>query len=174
MPITQAQARQLNYKKFTLTDSDFTASRDDNTALSAGVVGEIATCEIGSGGQTSNYLAVILGQQPDSVTGDTQGNEVFVSLGDASAGDLGDTAEWAFAVRDKGEVGSGQAGTITGFITHRGQDNADPRRRKSLNPQEPIARDGKVLQLLVKDETTSDTVQIANSTFQIPALGGQD
>lgn len=174
MPITQSQARQLNYKKFTLTDSDFSASRDNDNQLSAGTVGEIATSEVGADGQLSNYLGVILGQQPDSVTGDTQGNEVYVSLGDDTAGDLGDTAEWAFAVRDKGEVGSGQAGTITGFITHRGQDASDPRQRKSLNPQEPIARDGKVLQLLVKDETTADTVDISNSTFQIPSLGGQD
>lgn len=173
MPITAAQARELTYKPFKLTDADFSAGRDDDTSLSAGTVGEVATAEIGEDGQLSNYLAVQLGQPATQQFADVQGNEIYVKLQAASA-DVADSVDWAFAVRDKGELGGGVAGNITGFRTHRGQDNSDPRQRNKMRPQSPVARDGKILSLLVKDETQAVTVDLSESDFEIPALGGQD
>lgn len=171
MPVVNVNS--LIFERFTLTDADFSAGRDDNTSLSAGTVGEIATAEVGEDGQLSNYDAIQLGQPQSNPTGDRKGNEVFVKLGDGSDTDISDSAMWSFAARRKGEIGGGSAGMITGFRKHRGQDNADPAQRDPLPPQTPVVKDGRIAQLLAKDEAASLTVALTNSEFEIPALGGQ-
>lgn len=174
MAITKSKAATLAYRRFKLTDSDFSAGRDNDTSLSAGTVGEIATAEVGVDGQLSAYLAVQLGQPAGSSGGDNQGNEPYIEMGDASPGDVSSSADWAFAVRDKGEVGGGREGNITGFRTQRRQDNDDPRQRSSMLPQQPVAREGKILQFLARDETASVTVDISQTNLEVPSLGGQD
>lgn len=170
MPVVDVNA--LSYEPIELTASDFNASRDDDTSLSSGVVGEIATSEVGSDGQLSGYDAVQVGQPAANATGDRKGNELFVKL-QAGSSDIADTAQFAIAARQKGELGGGAPGSITGWITHRNQDNTDPAQRRPLYPQKPIVKDGRLIQLLAKDETASVTVDLSESTYQIPALGGK-
>jgi len=162
----------LIFEQFTLTQSDFNDGRDEDTSLSAGQVGEIGEAEIGEDGQLSNYDAVQIGQPPVN-NGDSTGNEPFVALDSAADTDVADTAEWACAVRRKGELSAGQAGMITGYVSHRRTNNTDPRQRTKLGPQSPVGKDGRVLQFLARDETSSVTVNLGESTIEIPALGGQ-
>jgi hypothetical protein len=170
MPVVDVSS--LVFERFTLRDADFSAGRDDDTSLSAGVVGEIATAEVGEDGQLSNYDAVRLGQPASNPTGDRKGNEQYVKLR-AGSSDIADAATFAFAARKKGEIGGGTGGMVTGFRKHRGQDNADPAQRDPLPPQNPVVKDGRVLQLLAKDEANSLTVDLSESTFELPSLGGQ-
>lgn len=163
---------ELAFEPITLRPADFSASRDDDTQLSSGTVGEIATAEVGEDGQLSGYDAVQIGQPASNNTGDRKGNELFAKLQSGSS-DVSDSVEFSIAARRKGDLGGGRGGSITGWITHRGQDNADPAQRKPLYPQQPVVIDGRMLQLLAKDETAQVTVDLSESEFEIPALGGK-
>lgn len=170
MPVVDVNA--LTYEPIQLRDGDFSASRDDNTALSAGTVGEIATAEVGEDGQLSGYDAVQVGQPATNPTGDIKGNELFVDLAD-SGGDVDDTSEFALAARQKGELGGGASGSITGWISQRQSDSTTVSERPKVNPKQPVVKDGRLLLLLFKNEAAQDTVELAQSTFEIPALGGK-
>lgn len=170
MPVVDVSS--LTYEPIQLRDGDFSAGRDDDTALSAGTVGEIATAEVGEDGQLSGYDAVQVGQPPTNTGGDIAGNEAFVDLAD-SGGDVDDTSEFAIAARQKGELGGGPAGSITGWISQRESDSSTVGERPKVFPQTPVVKDGRLLQLLFKNEAAQDTAALASSTFQIPALGGK-
>lgn len=170
MPVVDVSA--LTYEPITLTASDFTAARDDDSSLSSGVVGEIATSEVGSDGQLSGYDAVQVGQPESNNTGDRKGNEIFFKF-QAGSSDIADTAQIKVSARQKGELGGGTPGSITGWIQHRGQDTSDPAQRRPLYPAQPIVKNGRLVQILAKDETASLTVDLSESTFEIPALGGK-
>lgn len=163
-----AQAR-----RFTLTDSDFVSGRDDDSQVSAGVVAEVATAQVGPAGdgQLTNYREVQLGTSA-AAPGEpnTPDNTMFVKL-QAGGSDIADTAEFAFAAKFVGDLGGGPEGEITGFRSHRGQDQSDPRQRTKLPPQEPTVPAGIEVQLLAKDETANLTVDLSESTFQIPSVG---
>jgi len=170
MPVVNVD--DLSYRRISVTDADFSASRDNDTALSAGTVGEIATSEVGSDGQLSSYEAVQLGQPPrPNAAGDNLGNEIHMQFQSAGT-DIADNAQVAFGARLKGELGGPN---ITGWIDHRNQDNADPRQRKNLYPQMPIVIDGRLLVVLAKDEANAVTVDLAENAgqLQVPALGGK-
>lgn len=162
----------LSYERNTLHAADFNASRDDDTSLSAGTVGEIAEAEVGDTATLSQYQGVFVGQPASNATGDRKGNEVYMKL-QSGGGDVADTVQWAFAARNKGELGGGKQGSITGFITHRGQDNADPAQRRPMNTSQPVVPDGRLLTLLAKDETSSVTVDLSESEFELPIMGGK-
>lgn len=173
MPVVDVNS--LTFEPITLTASDFTASRDNNTSLSAGTVGEIATAEVGEDGQLSGYEAVQIGQPEVNSSGDRKGNELFMQLADGADAEVADTVQAAVAARQKGELGGGAAGSITGWIKHRGQDTTDPAQRQPIYPQTPVVKDGRLVQFLAKDETSSVTVNIDSTATQleIPALGGK-
>lgn len=170
MPVVNVGA--LDYRRITITDADFNASRDDDTSLNAGTVGEIAEAEVGEDSQLSSYEAVQYGAPPrTSGGGDNLGNEIHMQF-QSGGSDIADNAQVAFGARLKGELGGPN---ITGWIDHRGQDSSDPRQRYNLFPQTPVVKAGRLLTILAKDEANALTVDLSENSghLQIPALGGQ-
>lgn len=168
MPVVNPN--ELNYTEDELHAADFRAGLNDATAIAAGEVGIIAVAEVGEDGILANYDAVIMGQPPTNETGDNQGNEMFVQLQDGTATDVADSVQFQFQARKKGSL-SGRP--LTPWIKHRGLDAADPRQRKSLPITGYGAVDGEEIILVVRDMTASVTVDLSNSSFEIPIMGGQ-
>jgi len=169
-------AGDLSYEQNTLHAADFNASRDNSVSLSSGTIGEIAEFEVGEDSTAAQYRAIFVGQPASNNTGDRKGNELYAQLYDGSPGsEISDTAQFAFAARNKGELGGGKQGALTGFITHRGEDATDPAQRTPVNVNEPAVPDGRLLSLLAKDETASLTVNInsADTTLELPIMGGK-
>lgn len=167
MPVVNP--KKLDYQRDTLTASDFSAGINDDTSISAGDVGIIAKAEVGEDGGLASYEAIIMGQPPKNPDGDNKGNELFLKLQTAGA-DVADTVQIQFQARKKGEL-SGRA--ITDWIMHRNQDNSDPRQRKNLNVTGKGAVDAEEIIMVVRDETSSVTVDLSESSFEIPILGGK-
>lgn len=166
----------LRFRRATLNDSDFSAGRDNDNSLSAGTVGEIGTSEVGEDASIAQYEAVQLGQPASNQTGDRKGNEVYVNLhSSTNAATVPVTAEFSIQARNKGELGGGAAGNISGWIRHRGQNNNDPAQRKPLFPQQPVVPRRRILSLQAKDENTSiqPDVTAADTVIEIPILGGK-
>lgn len=163
--------QSLTFRRFDLRDSDFTAGRDNDVALDAGDVGEIATAEVGEDGQLSGYEAVQYGQPPVNTGGDNLGNEIHMQF-QSGAADVSDNAQFAFGARQKGELGGPN---ITGWISHRNQDASDPRQRYNLFPQSPVVKDGRELNIIAKDEAAALTVDLSENPghLNIPCLGGK-
>jgi len=165
MPVINPGA--LDYQDDELTAADFNAGINDDTSISAGNVGIVAVAEVGEDGKLSNYGAVVLGQEPRSVGGDNRGNEIYVKL-QAGGADVADSVQFQFQARKKAQL-SGRP--LTPWIKHRGQDQNDPRLRKSLLANRG-AVDGEEIILVVKNESGAVTVDLSESEFEIPIMGG--
>lgn len=165
----------LRFRKNQISGSDFNAARDNSTSLSAGVPGERGELEVGEDGVAAQYDAVQLGQPQSNASGDRKGNEIYLALDDNSGSPVNDTVQFSFQVRNKGELGGGNAGNITGFISVRNQDDSDPAKRRPLPPQRPVVPDGRLLTLVTRDETQSHNVDVTGSatTIELPILGGK-
>lgn len=171
MPVVDLNS--LDYERITLRSSDFADGQQNNTALGAGNVGEIATLEVYDDGQASAYEAIQIGQPPANATGDNLGNEVFVDMADGGGTSVDDTVEFAIGARQKGELGGGSDGAITGWITQRGEDSSSAIERTPLSPHLPVVKAGALLNFLVKEEGSGTTVDRSQSVWEIPALGGK-
>lgn len=158
----------LAYEGIHLTNADFTAGKDDGATLEAGVIGEVATAEIGEDGQLSAYDAVLLGDKMDP-TGNSSKGKQYVELADSADAAVADTVQFRYIVRDKN---SNRRVPLTRWFTHRGENNTDPRLRTPVTPRQPFIKDGRIIALEVKDETATAEVTLANSTFEAPARGG--
>jgi len=164
--------RSLRYEGIQLTASDFIAGTDNGEQLAAGEVGEIATIEVGEDGQASAYDAIRPGS-PTAPDDPTQG-KLFANFRDGSANDVADDVQVRLAVRDKN---SNRRQPVTEFFAVRDLDNSRPDLRKALRP---VTRDGspflvssgRLLVLEAKRESGTTTVDITDSTVEIPAIGG--
>lgn len=153
-----------------LTDGDLNSGADDDTQVSAGSVGEFGVLEVGTDGRFSQYDAVWVGQPQSNPTGDVKGNEVYVDM-ESGSSDVSDSAQWAIAGRRPGQRGTGAAGNISGWIKQRDADNSSVGSRPKLPPSVPLVTDGNKIQFLAKDESSNLTVDLSESTIEIPVQG---
>lgn len=163
---------ELEYEGIHLVADDFTAGKDEGT-LQAGVVGEVATAEVGEDGQLSSYDAALLGDELGP-TGNSSKGKMFVDLqgdqdGDGTVEQVPDDTQFRLIARDKN---SNRRIPLTRWFQTRGEDNADPRLRTEVLPREPAVKMGRIVALEAKRESGSVVVSLADSTFELPARGG--
>lgn len=166
----------LRFQRAQLNASDFSAGRDNDTSLSSGQVGEIGTAEVGEDGSIAQYEAVQLGQPASNRTGDRKGNEQYCNIYDSTgAADVADAAEYAVNARNKGELGGGAGGTLTGWFKLRNADASDPAQRPPLYPQQPVVPRRRILSFQLKNEnaTVQGDITDGSTTVEIPILGGK-
>jgi hypothetical protein len=163
--------RQLSYEGGHFDEADFVAGKDNDTQLSAGTVGEIATIEIGEDGKFSAYDAVRPGDFTD--TEDPTRGRIFVELADGGTV-VADKVQWRLITRDKN---SNRRIPITTWYRQRDSNASRPDHRTVLRP---ISRNdapffikaGRIVALEVKNESSSVTVDI-NDTDTVVEVPGR-
>lgn len=171
MPVVNVN--DLEYEGGHLRSSDFNDGKDNGDTLQAGEVGEIATAEVGEDGQLSAYDAVRPGDHMDP-TGNSPIGKMYVDLQTSGSSSVADSVELRLVARDKN---ANRRVPITPWFSHRDLANSDPRLRTPLPPvvregQPFFVKDGRIISLEVKDETSTVEVTRANCTFEFPARFG--
>jgi len=164
--------KALQYEGDHLDEADFTAGKDNGEQLQAGVVGEVATAEVGDDGKLSSYEAVRPGDRTD--TNDATRGRIFVELEDGNGNTVSDKVQWRLAVRDKN---SNRRIPVTSWYRQRDSNNQRPDHRMALRPvtrsgKPFFIKDGRVIVLEVKNESGTVTVDASASTVEIPARLG--
>lgn len=169
MPLTKSETAGLDYSYSKLTLADFEAGRNDTENIAAGDVGELAKAEVGkTGGALSDVLAVIVGVASQAEDKDDT-NTVFADFQNTTPSALPDSTQFKLQARKKGEL-SGR--DITGWIGLRGLSKSDPRQRARLTPKAPIVTEGRVISILVRNNTTSVELSFSDSTAELPGQTG--
>jgi len=170
--VAAVNPKALNYEGDHIDEADFTAGKDDGDQLQAGVVGEIATAEVGEDGKLSSYEAVRPGDRTDG--NDPTRGRIFVALEDGNGNVVSDKVQWRLAVRDKN---NNRRIPVTSWYRQRDSNNQRPDHRVALRPvtrggKPFFIKDGRVLVLEVKNESSTVTVSASDSTVEVPARLG--
>lgn len=173
MPLSAREANALEYENFPLTENPFSAGRDNDDQLSAGVVGTIATAEVSEDGTLGNYEAVRI--VPSTIFSDPA-TKPIVDLGDGAASVDGRT-EFRLGVRKQNEQGATRVLTPWQRIRERdsGTSARDrPHLRASAWARQNYVTAGRILVMQVRHPTSNVTVDLsdANTEWEIEALGG--
>lgn len=169
---SKSEVRNAEYSTFPLSEGTFTAGQDDNTTIAAGDVGEVAVAEVGEDGALSDYIGLIVGQEPDTQARSGQGKILFNPKDDSTTpARLDENTEMKLVVRKKGERGGKD---LTGWIPIRDNGPNDATSdRKVLRPRMPVAKDGRVVALHVRNQNVSVTYNHSGSEWVYPCQGGQ-
>jgi hypothetical protein len=165
--------KNLSYEGILLTASDYVAGNDEGTALDPGEIGEVAVAEVGEDGQLSAYEAVRLGDTLGP-TGNSPQGKLFVDLRDDSDAELDPRTQIRWICRDKN---SNRRPPITRWYPLRDLNEDDPRLRTALPPvtknNKPFfVKEGRILSLEIKNESTGVTMDLGKSTFETPSRAG--
>lgn len=165
--VTKSRARKLGYKDADLMDASFRAGVNDGDALAAGQVGELAVAEVGEDGSLEDFVATILGQSPDP-TRRTAKAKPFINVHDSAAvAEIDKNTEVRVVVRNSGDR---DGPVLMQWRSIKNLRNSDPSQRKELKPQQPIAREGKLLAVQVRNQATGITPDFGGGSteFDLP------
>ena len=162
------------FEEIRLADSDFTAAPSEGEPVSAGEVAEIARSEVEDDGQLASYDMVQLGGEMDP-TGNSAQGKIFVDLRDGEDNEVDERTEVRFVTRPKN---GNRRKALTEWYTIRDLARDDPRQRQPLPPvknsagMHRVVKSGRIIAVEIRNGATEVTVDLDNSTWQLPAQAG--
>lgn len=171
MPAVNIEA--LNFEGIHLTADDFEPGKDNATVISQGEVGEVGKAEIGKDGQLSAFDALRLGDSLDP-TGQSPKGKIFADVYDDVPAAVDERTQFRFIVRDKN---SNRRQPLTRWYAVRDLNVSDTRQRTPISPvtqgEKPwYVKNGRYVAIEARNNAQDVTVDITQSTVEVPARGG--